>query len=98
MILNSDLPSYATVARLDTVPGTRFGGMPLQQHMRDVKQCIENWWLTGPSRHGFVIVDAATGSGKSVLLPSEIQKHITGKLLALNPSTIDTKNVLPAMI
>ena len=61
--------------------------------MRDVKQCIENWWLIGPSGHGLVIVDAATGSGKSVLLPSEIQKHITGKLLAFNPSTIDTKNV-----
>ena len=86
MIHNSDVPSYAVVATLDTVPGTSGGEMALRQHIPYARQLLR-------SGHGVVMFDAATGSGKSKLLPSEIQLHLRGKLLALNPSTLDTKNV-----
>ena len=85
MIRGSDVPSYAAVARLETVPGTPGGEMPLLQHVPDAKQLMK-------SGRGVVMFDAPCGSGKSVLLPSEIRVHLHRKLLALNPSTTDPSN------
>ena len=89
MIRNSDVPSGATIERQGTVPGTIGGQLPLQSSMPHIRQLLRQGCQV-------MMVEAATGSGKSVLIPTESQKHIRRKLLVLNPSTIDTENVCQA--
>jgi len=86
MIRNSDVPSGAAIERQAPVLGTMGGQLPLQSKMPEIRQLLQQ-------RSEVTMVQAATGSGKSVLIPTEFQQHIRGKLLALNPSTIDTENV-----
>lgn len=86
MIRNSDVLSCAQIERLESVPGTTDRQLPMQKHMPLLKELLHQ-------KQPLTIVQAATGSGKSMLIPTEMSKHIRRKLLVLNPSTIDTENV-----
>ena len=86
MLTSADVPSYVVFERLDTVPGTTDDELPLRKHLPEVREI-----LASPGT--MMMVNASAGSGKSRLLPVEIQKFLEGKLLCLNPGTIDTKKV-----
>ena len=86
MILNSDVPSSAEIARQESVSGTTDEQVPLHKHMPLLKELLQQ-------KQPLTTVHAASGSGKSMLIPTEMSKHIRHKLLVLNPSTIDTENV-----
>ena len=104
MILQKDVPSSAVLERQQTVPGTMGGKLPLQRHMHQFAEILRQRIEMPPwKRPRVVTVRAATGSGKSILIPTEMQKYLglrrhgsQGKLLVLNPSTIDTANVCKA--
>ena len=81
-----DVPSYAVIKRMESVPGVRGNELPLEQYMPRIRELLH-------APQSPVVVEAATGSGKSKLLPSEFYWAINGEVLVLNPSTIDTMNV-----
>ena len=89
LILHSDVPSSAELARQESVVGTTDGQLPLHKHMPLLRELLQQ-------KQPLTTVQAATGSGKSMLIPTEMSKHIRHKLLVLNPSTIDTANVCKA--
>ena len=117
--MDSGKPCCGPHHRRDSVPGANDNDMPLEKCTEAIHskltECIDR--CIGKSPMGILMVEAATGSGKSVVLPAMIQKHMEQvtcpsrkyrkcdysqwdrkhhwprKLLVLNPSTIDIRNV-----
>ena len=122
--MDSGKPCCGPHHRRDSVPGANDNEMPLEKCIDAIHskltECID--LCIGKSPMGILMVEAATGSGKSVVLPAMIQKYmeqVTGesrkyrkcdysqwdrkhhwprKLLVLNPSTIDIRNVYKAAL
>ena len=122
--MDSGKPCCGPHHRRDSVPGANDNEMPLEKCIDAIHskltECID--LCIGKSPMGILMVEAATGSGKSVVLPAMIQKymeqvtcesrkyrkrdysrgdrkhHWPRKLLVLNPSTIDIRNVCKAAI
>ena len=89
MIDASDLPATATLAQLDTVPGSKDAFPPaLVRHIHKLRGLV-----TAGARH--VQVHAATASGKSRLIPSETANLLPEqeKLLVLTQSTVDITGI-----
>ena len=92
MIQKSDVSSNALIERLEPMLGARLVDiLPLQNHMHLIHASLQQ-------KTTVTMVQAVTGSGKSVLIPNGMhqnmkQQNMKRKLLVLNPSTIDTENV-----
>ena len=77
MILQKDVPSSAVLERQQTVPGTMGGKLPLQRHMHQFAEILRQRIEMPPwKKTRGVTVRAATGSGKSILIPTEMQKYL----------------------
>ena len=84
MLRSEDVPLHAKLHRLQEQPGNAEKEMPLLAYVPEIEQLF----IQGER---VVIVDAATGSGKTRIIPDLQQKRLRRKLLALNPSRLDTR-------
>ena len=62
MLTVSDLPSFSKLRILDPLEGNGTGELALQKHLPDIRRLCQEG-------HEDIYVNAATGSGKSRLLP-----------------------------
>ena len=87
MLSDTDVPLYSQLSRLKDVLGSADTDLPLVKYMSEVDKHLQS--------HSYpVMVDAATGAGKGVLLPSHLQISLApGKLLCLCPETIGVENM-----
>ena len=88
MIYESDVPSTAKLSQLNTVPGSNDGRPGLLRYMPVLRDLVRDGAL-------HVQLHAATASGKSRLVPSEVAKLLPdwAKLLVLTPSTVDVMDM-----
>jgi HrpA-like RNA helicase len=86
MLLESDVPSSATLQRLDGIPGGNGGEPALVHRVPELRALLQDW-----SR--LVVIDAATGTGKTRVVPSEIQHEVQGPVLALTTTTVDVESM-----
>ena len=91
MIYESDVPSTAKLSQLNTVPGSDDGHPGLSRYMPVLRRLVRDGAL-------HVQVNAATASGKSRLVPSEVANLLSewGKLLVLTPFTVDVTGMQAA--
>ena len=82
MIKDSDVPSFASLERLDDVPGDSGGEPALRSHVPELRNLLQ-------SGTTMLTIDALTGSGKTRVIPLAAQEVIGGKLLVVAKSTLD---------
>ena len=73
MILESDLPTFASLTQLDTIPGSDDGRPGLEQHMPLFRQLLRQ------GKH-HIQFHCATATGKSKTVPSAAQNEKIGHL------------------
>ena len=81
-ILPDDVPPHAIRQRLQDLPGGNGGKPALTKHMHTLRSHL---------KHGetLIIIDSATGSGKTRICPLEVQRTVHGRLLLIARSTLD---------
>ena len=81
----ADLPSFAVLTSQSLVPGG--DGQPaLRKHLPHLRQLLRK-------KIKIVIIDAATGSGKSRDIPSVLTEFLDWQLLVATPNRIDVKGM-----
>jgi hypothetical protein len=75
-INENDVPSSATLQRLQVIPGGNGGEPALSKHMPELR----GRRLNGAT---LITIDAATGSGKTRKCPEVIQQTVGGTLLLI---------------
>ena len=86
MLSRDDLPDSLEFIRQSDVDGCDSKRLPLQEHMDSLcKLMAEEYEL--------VLVEGATGTGKSRLIPTAMCNCLHGRVLVLTPSTVDTKSL-----
>jgi Tfp pilus assembly ATPase PilU len=82
----TDLRPETTLRRIDEVKGRNDGKLPIKLYLYRVDDALKRKVM-------LLIVDAATGSGKSKEIPNRIHPRLKKKLLVINPSSIDIENI-----
>ena len=72
--MDSGKPCCGPHHRRDSVPGANDNEMPLEKCIDAIHNMLTE--CIGKSPMGILMVEAATGSGKSVVLPAMIQKYM----------------------
>jgi HrpA-like RNA helicase len=86
MLLATDVPHFARLEKIEDLPGGD-GGIPLERCKDEIFEAVRY--------HKVVLIDAATATGKSKVVPDVIYDALRAanpdhcRLLAVTPSTID---------
>ena len=86
MLNVTDVPDSSKLRRLEDVHGSAGSDYPLAKYIPEVWRAIKNG-------HRIVMVDAATGAGKGVLLPDVMHESLNRKILCTTPDTIGVENM-----
>jgi HrpA-like RNA helicase len=79
----TDLPNYARISQAEDTPGVNHSAHPLLKYKDQICAAVH------ANARSIVVIHAATGSGKSKVLPSFLQEQLTRPLLCLVTSTVD---------
>ena len=77
MLTVSDVPSFAKLGILDPLEGNGTGELALQKHIHHIRRLCKE-------RHEDIYVHAATGSGKSRLLPDVLAESCRSSCNGMN--------------
>ena len=97
MLLESDVPSYAQLEVLESIPGVENDEKPFQKHKEDLKKAVKETMDCPDSLPSLVMVQGATASGKSRLGPSAVAECVPhGKILCVTNLRIDVEGMQQA--
>ena len=86
MLSHTDVPSYATLHHLQTIPGTNDGSLALAKYVPEMKYFLSTGCVN-------LFIQGSTGCGKSRLVPDMLAGFSFTKVCVFTMSSVDVKSM-----